>query len=94
VSRERQTLLEKQRSEDLVHGIVATDILGGRDELTGSGAQRRAMQAAGLIEERLMTAQELGQSEHDRAVEPTGCREPGGARLQRINGDPPADPTG
>jgi hypothetical protein len=56
---ERQLPGEHLRPDELVQGVVASDVLADREELAARGEQGSGMQPAGLIEGALGSAQEL-----------------------------------
>ena len=61
---ERQGVREELRSDELVEGVVATDVLADDHELADRREERGGVEAAGLVECALCRTKHVGECQH------------------------------
>src|SRR4051812_17663767 len=64
---ERHRPREHLRTDELVEGVVPTDVLAEREQLAGGREERSGVETAGLVERALRRAKKIRQGEDDGA---------------------------
>src|SRR4051794_41801982 len=81
---QREYACAQRPADDLVHRVVASDVLPDRERLAGVGKETGGVQAAGALEGR------LAEAVRERGEQGTG--DGGAGRRRRRGGGPPLPP--